>query len=323
MPVMRGKCADSVAFGLGAGPRGENRPMSQSDCRPDPNYWGQRDNRSVDELIAAIASRQGGVVGRDQLRACGVADKAIDYRVKVGRLRAIHRGVFAVGHDAIPARGRLVAGLLVAGKGAALSHRSAAHLLALLPSMPPFVEITTTTHRRANRPGLVFHNATNLETTRRHGLPVTTPIRTLKDLAATRPAAELERAASEALVLKLVTHEDLQAQGGRLAKLIVAPTQSGLERAFLKAVLRSKLPAPLTHHRVGPYTVDFYWPSHRLVVETDGARYHDHELARRRDRRRDAELQVRGCTVIRVDEVEAGVETVARFLSRPATRTAP
>jgi putative AbiEi antitoxin of type IV toxin-antitoxin system/uncharacterized protein DUF559 len=297
--------------------------MSSRDCRLDPNYRGQHDNDPTDEVIAALANRQGGVVGRVQLRARGVSDKAIDYRIKIGRLRVIHRGVYAVGHDAIPARGRLVAGLLVAGEGATLSHRSAAHLLALLPSMPPFVEITTTVHRRGNRSGLVFHHATRLETTRRHGLPVTSPIRTLCDLAATRPMSEVERAASEALVLKLVTHDDLRAQGGKLAKLVVGATRSGLERAFLKAVLHAGLPEPLTNHRIGPYTVDFHWPSHDLVVETDGARYHDHELARRRDRKRDAELQLRGYTVLRVDEVDAGVATVARFLSRPATRTAP
>jgi hypothetical protein len=262
-------------------------------------------------------------VSRAQLIALGLAPTDIAYRIKIGRLRLIHRGVYAVGHDAIPARGRLVAGLLVAGPGAALSHRSAAHLLALLPSMPPFVEITTTTHRRRSRPGLAFHHARSLEATSRFGLPVTTPLRTLRDLATTRPHHELERAASEALVLKLVTHDELRAHGGRLASLIVAATRSGLERAFLKAVLKAGLPTPVTNHRIGPYTVDFYWPSHRLVVETDGARYHDHELARRRDRRRDGELQLRGCSVLRVDEVDAGLATVARFLSRPASRTGP
>jgi very-short-patch-repair endonuclease len=297
--------------------------MSERQCHVDPNNWGQRRNHPADEAIAAFANRQGGVVSRKQLLARGVPPKAIDYRVKVGRLRAVHRGVYAVGHDAIPARGLLVAGLLVAGPGNALGHRSAAHLLALLPSMPPFVEITTTTHRHRSRPGLVFHHTTHLETTHRHGLPVTTPLRTLQDLAATRPINEVERAASEALVLKLVTHDQLHAAGGRLAKLVVGPTRSGLERAFLRAVAKAKLPAPLVNHRIGAYTVDFYWPSHALVVETDGSRYHDHELARRRDRRRDAELQLRGCTVLRVDDVAAGVATVARALSRPATRTAP
>jgi very-short-patch-repair endonuclease len=216
----------------------------------------------------------------------------------------------------------LCAALLAAGPGSVLSHRTAAHLLALTPSMPQFVEVTTTRGHRRSRPGLVLHRAANVEW-RLLRLPVTTPIRTLRDLAATRPTGEVERAASEALVLKLVTHDELRAQGGRLARLVVGPTRSGLERAFLKAVLKSDLPRPLTNHPIGPYTVDFYWPSHDLVVETDGARYHDHELARRRDRRRDAELQLRGCTVLRVDDVDADVATVARFLSRPATRTAP
>jgi hypothetical protein len=280
-------------------------------------------NDAVDAVIVALANRQGGVVGRKQLRERGISAAAIDYRVKVGRLRVLHAGAYAVGHDAIPIRGRLCAALLVAGPGSALSHRTAAHVLALLPSMPQFVEVTTTKRAPRNRPGLVFHHASTLETTRRHGLPVTTPIRTLRDLAATRPEHKVERAASEALVLKLVTHDELRAQGGRLASLVVGATRSGLERAFLKAVLSAGLPEPLMNHKIGPYTVDFYWPSHHLIVETDGACYHDHELARRRDRRRDAELQLRGCMVLRVDEVGAGVATVARFLSRPATRTAP
>ena len=282
----------------------------------------QRDAATVDEAIAAIAGRLGGVVDREHLAAIGLGRGAIRHRLDIGRLRAVHRGVYAVGHDALPKRGLLCAALLAAGPGGVLSHATAAHLLALTPSLPPFVEVTTTRGHRRSRSGLVLHRAASIEW-RLHRLPVTTPLRTLRDLARTRPHHELERAASEALVLKLVTHDQLRAQGGRLARLIVAPTRSGLERAFLKAVLKAGLPAPTTNHRIGPYTVDFYWPSHRLVVETDGARYHDHELARRRDRRRDGELQLRGCSVLRVDDVDAGVATVARFLSRPASRTAP
>jgi Transcriptional regulator, AbiEi antitoxin/Protein of unknown function (DUF559) len=303
--------------------------MSAPDCHLASNSCRQPDNRSVEQAIAGIANRQGGVVSRAQLIALGLAASDIEYRVKIGRLRRIHRGVYAVGHDAIPARGRLLAGLLVAGEGAALSHRSAAHLLGLLPSMPPFVEITTTRRRRGNRPGLVFHHATDLETTRRHQLPVTTPIRTLRDLAATLPTNEVERAASEALVLKLVTSHDLVSQHGpgaaKLANLIVGPTRSGLERTFLNAALKRGLPLPEIGHRLGGYTVDFYWPSHDLVVETDGADYHEHDLARRRDGRKDTALRARGHAVLRVpeDALEEGLAEVARLLSRPASRTAP
>jgi len=285
----------------------------------------------VDEVIARLANRQGGVVSREQLLARRIIAKAIDYRVKTGRLRRMHRGVYAVGHDAIPIRGRLCAALLVAGTESALSHRTAAYVLTLLPSMPPFVEITTAKRAPRNRPGLVFHHAATLETTTRHDLPLTTPIRTLKDLAVTHPR-EVERAASEALVLKLVTKHDLTTQQGPgaavLARLVergVGPTRSRLDRAFLKSVVSAGLPEPIAGHRIGRYTVDFFFPCHDLVVETDGDDYHGHALARRRDRRRDADLRGRGYTVIRVpeDELPDAPATVARFLSRPASRTAP
>jgi hypothetical protein len=281
-------------------------------------------------VIAAIANRQGGVVGREQLIARRIPGKAIEYRAKVGRLRAIYRGVYAVGHDAIPIRGRLCAALLVAGPGSALSHRTAAYVLTLLPSMLPFVEITTTKRAPRNRPGLVFHHATTLETTTKHGLPITIPIRTLRDLAVTQ-RHEVDRAASEALVLKLITKDDLTNQRGPGAALLaslvrtgIGPTRSRLERAFLKAVVKAGLPEPIVGHRIGPYTADFFWPSHNLVVETDGADYHDHVIAQRRDTKRDAYLQRRGIAVLRVpeDELLEAPATVARVLSRPAWRRA-
>jgi hypothetical protein len=267
------------------------------------------------------------VISRKQLIALGLDAAGIDNRMRIGFLRVIHRGVYAVGHDAIPIRGRLCAALLVAGPHSALSHRTAAHVLTLLPSMPPFVEITTTKRAPRDRPGLVFHHAAHLDTTTRHGLPITTPIRTLLDLATTHPR-DLERGASEALVLKLVTEQQLERQRGpgaaRLRRLIVGRTRSRLERAFLKAVVTAGLPEPISGFRIGPYTVDFFWPSHDLVVETDGADYHDHVLAERRDGTKDAYLRHLGYTVLRVpeDRLPAAPAAVARLLSRPASRTA-
>jgi hypothetical protein len=69
------------------------------------------------DFVAFAGDRQGGVVGRKQLLARRVPAAVIDYRVKAGRLRVIHAGVYAVGHDAIAIRGRLCAALLVAGAG--------------------------------------------------------------------------------------------------------------------------------------------------------------------------------------------------------------
>ena len=123
----------------------------------DPNRWWTeihdihefRSTHLPDEAIARIASRSGGVVDRAQLAALGLTRGAIDHRIRVGRLRRFHHGVYAVGHEAIQVRGRLVAGLMAAGPGAALSHRTAAALWKLIPSLPPFVEVTTTTTARA------------------------------------------------------------------------------------------------------------------------------------------------------------------------------
>lgn len=287
-------------------------------------------NYSPDEVIALIAARLGGVIDRAQLSALGLKRGAIDHRILVGRLRPLYEGVYAVGHEAVSPRGRLVAGLLVAGPGAALSHRTAAGLTKLTASMPQFVEITTTKTRPRNRPGLVFHRATTLDVRSKFDLPVTTPIRTLLDLAATRPLPEVERACSEALVRELTTVDAIAGQHGRGSSVLkqiaddgVAPTRSELERRFLKAVLRAGLPRPEVNAKLGRYTVDFYWPDRRLVVELDGWRFHGHRLAFERDRVRDAELQLLGCTVLRFTWRQLRDEAaIARFLSRPASRRA-
>jgi very-short-patch-repair endonuclease len=309
----------------------------------DPSRWWDevhdihelRDKSSPDEVIARIATQSGGVVDRAQLATLGLTRGAIDHRILVGRLRPYHRGVYAVGHEAIQLRGRLVAALLAAGPGAALSHLTAAALWKLIQSMPQFVEVTTARGHRRSRRGVVLHRATTLDATKLHDLPITTPIRTLQDLAATRPGAQVERACSEALVQRLVTAQQLAQQRGRgaaaLARLTsegVAPTRSELERRFLKAVLNARLPQPEVNARIDRHQIDFLWREQRLVVELDGWRFHGHRLAFERDRGRDAELGLLGFAVVRFtwrqarDEPAAVTARAGRFLSRPASSTA-
>jgi len=47
-----------------------------------------------------------------------------------------------------------------------------------------------------------------------------------------------------------------------------------LERLFLPLALESDLPLPKTKEMVNGFEVDFFWPTMKLVVETDGLRYH-------------------------------------------------
>ena len=64
-------------------------------------------------------------------------------------------------------------------------------------------------------------------------------------------------------------------------------------------MLNAQLPRPNANARVGPYEVDFLWPDHHLIVETDGAATHATPQAFEADRRRDAELAARGYRVLR------------------------
>jgi len=255
---------------------------------------------SVDRAIATLATRQDGVVERRQLIALGLSAAAIDHRVRAGRLIVLHRGVYTVGHTALTDHGRMRAGLIAAGPTAVLSHRSAAALWKLIPSPPPFIEVTVTRRGPRTRPGLVVH-ATRIapEVRTQDSLLLTAPLRTLVDLAPTQRSHELERLCAEALFRKLVTQEQVDA-----ARIIdpglAAPTRSSFERTFRAALRKAGLPPPVTGHPILRYTADFAWPEERVIVETDGWESHGNRIAFEDDRARDAFLAARGWIVVRI-----------------------
>jgi very-short-patch-repair endonuclease len=251
----------------------------------------------VDRKIAQLATRQDGIVERRELIALGLSAAAIDHRVRTGRLIVLYRGVYAVGHRALSERATLRAGLVAAGPTAAHSHLTSAARWKVRPSMPPFVEVTVTRKGPRTRPGLKIHETTRPPEIRiLDGLPLTAPLRTLADLAA---SPDIERMCAEAIVLKLVTQEELDA-AGIIAPDLIAPTRSRFERLFRETLRKAGLPQPITGFAIGPYTADFAWPAERVIVETDGYGFHGHRRAFEDDRARDAYLAARGWLVIRV-----------------------
>jgi hypothetical protein len=170
------------------------------------------------------------------------------------------------------------------------------------------------------------------------GIKVTSPARTLLDLPSVMSFAPLRRAVRQALSLRLVSVEDLVAllargRGRRgmkkLARIVAtaAPTRSVLEDVVLDLIARGGLEPPdvnvpllLNGRRVIP---DFRWPDARLVVEADGAQWHDNPLAREDDAERQALLEAHGERVIRVtwrQAIASPAETLGRLHSAGAPR---
>lgn len=250
-----------------------------------------------------LAVRRHGVVTAADLAAAGLVRRAVSRRVAQGRLRRLHRGVFLVGPLEGP-RTREMAAVLAVGHDAAVSHRSAAALWEILPPTSEPVDVTVTRGHPRDRRGIRVHRTRTLSRSLNAGVPVTTPLRTLVDLAAASvDARELERAVEEAQVRRLVTRRDLEAQGNRFASALdhePSLTRSEAERRLLALIRAARLPPPRTNVRVAGYEVDFMWPEHGLVVEVDGFAFHSTRAAFERDRARDRALLAAGYVVLRI-----------------------
>jgi very-short-patch-repair endonuclease len=300
---------------------------------------------SIDQQIAAPAGRQHGVIAHRQLVVLGVHPRAISHRAAAGRLHRLHVGVYAVGHTVLGERGRWMAAVLACGPNAALSHASAAALWEIRPSAATKVDITVPRTGRRERPGLRIHRPRTLaadEITTRHGIPVTTPARTILDLATTLTASRLEHLLDQAEIRELTDYPSLEAlarahpghRGSRKLRAALSRhdagtnvTRSGLEIAF-KAVCRAhRLPQPRVNACIEGKEVDFLFPEQRLVVETDSWRYHKTRRAFENDRARDAVLARAGYRTLRftdthIEHDPAGVAATIAAALAPSARAA-
>ena len=280
-----------------------------------------------DVAIARLAAHQHGVLSVQQLKGLGLSTSAIGDRVTAGRLHRIHRGVYAVGHDALSNEGSWMAAVLACGDGAVLSHGDAAALWRMLrPHRAPAaggrgehsVDVTVPSgNGRARRPGIRVHRSSFLSTadlTCHNGIPVTKPARTLRDLRRVLPARQFAAAVRQAEFLRLSIGD--AASSDR--------TRSELEARFLALLRRHRLPQPVVNVEVATYIVDFLWPIERLIAELDGWEAHGTRSAFEADRSRDAHLKVLGYEVVRFTwrQIESDSATVAatiRALLAPGT----
>ena len=264
------------------------------------------------------------MVARGQLRELGFSVAAIEHRVATGRLHRVWRGVYAVGRAELTERGRWMAAVLRCGPQAALSHESAAALWRIRNQRGGAIEVSVDAQRDPRPPGIRVHRRAGLaapDLTTRHAISVTSPVRTLLDLATRLPPAQLEAAINEADKHDLVDPDALRsALNAHTRQRGVAPlraildrrtfvlTDSGLERLFLPIARRAGLPKPITRLRLNGFKVDFYWPDLGLVVESDGLRYHRTPAEQARDRLRDQTHAAAGLTPLRFTHAQVKFE---------------
>jgi very-short-patch-repair endonuclease len=240
---------------------------------------------------------------------------AIEHRVATGRLHPISRGLYAVGRKELTPHGRWMAAVLVCGDGAVLSHRSAAELWGIGHEHAGRIDVTVTRECRIRRAGLKVRARASLPSrslTRLHGIPVTSTVQTLIDLATELKLLRLERCVNEADKLDLVDPETLRREldgyvgmpGAKTLRTMLDRhtfrlSDSDLEVFFRPLALAAGFPMPLTKHRVLGYETDFWFPDHGLVVETDGLRYHRTPSQQARMVKRDQAHQAAGLRVLR------------------------
>jgi hypothetical protein len=201
----------------------------------------RRQPTTGDARIGAISGRQHGLVTVEQLRMAGIDEAGVRRRVTAGRLHRLHRGVYAVGHLSLSWRGRWLAAVLAVGDGAVLSHTSAVALWRFLRPIPGPVHVTVgAAVHRSPRPGIRIHRSRTLtprDVTRRHGIALTTPARTIEDVRGEVEPHLFRRALRQA-----------ELAGYRVPHLgRVRRTRSDLELLFLGLCEDHGLPRPLVN----------------------------------------------------------------------------
>jgi very-short-patch-repair endonuclease len=281
---------------------------------------GKLPARGWDWQVAELARRQHGVVAREQLRALGITDGAIEGRIRRSQLHRVYRGVYKVGYRRISRKGRWMAAVLASGSGTCLSHRSAARLWGLLPPGDGWPEVISPPPRRARRHGIVCHEGLLAEDEWliEDGIPVTSSFRTVFDLASVLDRRGLERALHEAEVRELRDRVSLSMllerypgrRGTRnLRALLKSPepvgfTRNDFEEAFLALVDAHGLPRPRMNADLSLrgrfFEIDALWERQRVAVELDSRSVHATPKNFESDRQRDRVLLAEGYRTARV-----------------------
>lgn len=300
------------------------------------------DKPPIERKIAQLAAKQQRNVTRQQLLAMGVNPRAIDYRVRIGRLHLSYSGVYTLGYPPVTPLERAMAAVLACGPRAALSHGSAMALWGLWKPWEAPLHVTVAADRRPR--GIRVHRVRTLDredVTRQHGIPVTTLARTLLDLARWMTAKSLTRAVNDGrltgrlnsrALADVVKRNPRHRGAAKLAAILglagVRPTRSHFEDEFPAFCERFGLPRPDMDAIICGHEVDALFLEERVIVELDSWEFHSSRTSFESDRSRDADTLAGGFATVRLtweryrQEPEREAERLNAILARRRRRAA-
>ena len=293
----------------------------------------------------AIAVEQGGVLRLDQALECGLCRSTVGRYATEGTWKRISRGVYRLVD--IDGADQRVRAAIAALPRAVASHETAAEMRSI-PHLRRGLA-TVMVHSRTTHvfPGVVVHRTTDLDSTHvtdHNGVPVTTPERTIVDLAGCLHPKHLEFIVDDLIAAKRLDVNDLGSMvdaiarrgkpGSRTLRTLLSDRTSDLEgfasrleRLGLNVLADAGLPTPKTEYPA-PWNeaerIDAAYPSAKVGIEWDSKRWHTQVTAFQRDRKRDRYALLAGWRVFRFtwqDVTEYPYDVVGAI--RTALKTTP
>lgn len=265
--------------------------------------------------LRKLAAGQHDIVAAWQLLAAGWSRKAIDHSVARWRWRVVHPGVYALTSSPLTRMQHWMAASLTAPE-TVLSHASAGACWDFRPWAGRLETVTrpgTGGPKQLGRVLVCRSSRLSDDVTRHHGIPITTAVRTLIDLARHLDDRATARMFREALRLKLTTAPklltSLAGRRGRpgtslllelAARYFTLPyerTRSDAEALALQLLHDAGIEPPLVNVRIRGEEADLVWPNRRLIIEIDGPQYHQF---REEDGRKQARWEGAGYIVRRL-----------------------
>ena len=280
-------------------------------------------DKGTERRIMAVAQRQAGVWTRAQALQCGLSDGLIRGRRQRGAWASPESGVFVAASSQSSFHAACWVTFLAAGPLAVLSHEAAAVLWRLSVDQPRVVVTMPHGYHPLLRQSLVRQSRDLRASMVRQlvGLPVTSPARTIVDLASSLSVNALGRLLDEATtqrVVRLVEVQSLAQQVvssgrrgmGRLASVLdervgsSSPPASELERMFQLLLRSAGLPEGRRHVAIAgragrAHIVDSFYEAEMVIVELDGRRWHLRLDKAAEDRARDNHAAALGYLTVR------------------------